>query len=88
MYYRIKNTLAGLAVATAILGLSWSIGHPPTQVSHDSVLDGADIGASSIEAGLDGIDSLRDTHKRNLGMRSQLTMPYFSFAPLLPRREG
>ncbi len=88
MYYRIKNTLAGLAVATATLGLSWSIGHPPTRMSPNAALDSTDIGASSIEAGVDGIDGLGDTHKRNLGMRSQLTMPYFSFAPLLPRREG
>jgi GntR family transcriptional regulator len=33
MYHRIKNTLAGLAVATAILGLSWSVGRPPTEIT-------------------------------------------------------
>ena len=92
MYYRIKNTLAGLAVATAILGLSWSIGHPPIGAIPNAGLDGADngsdIGASSIEAGLESLDGLRDAHKRNVGMRSQLSMPFFSFAPLLPRREG
>ncbi len=85
MYYRIKNTLAGLAVATAILGLSWSVGRPPVQAAaHQDFTAGA-IDVPGIQASVDVLDPVR---KRNRGMRSQLSMPYFSFAPLLPRREG
>jgi hypothetical protein len=85
MYYRIKNTLAGLAVATAILGLSWTAGRPPTELGAPQGFSATGIPSVGIEA---GIDALSDARKRNRGMRSQLSMPYFSFAPLLPRREG
>ena len=84
MYYRIKNTLAGLAVATAILGLSWSVGRPPVQAAGQDFSAGA-LDVPGIQA---SIDVLEQARKRNRGMRSQLSMPYFSFAPLLPRREG
>ena len=85
MYYRIKNSLAGLAVASAILGLSWTAGRPPTDLGAPQGLSATGIEAVGIEAGM---DALTDVRKRNRGMRSQLSMPYFSFAPLLPRREG
>ena len=80
MYYRIKNSLAGLAVASAILGLSWSAGHPPTDPGTP-----AGYQAAALDAGFDAAALAR---KRARGMRSQVSMPFFSFAPLLPRREG
>ena len=85
MYYRIKNTLAGLAVATAILGLSWSVGRPPIQTAAGQDFSAGALDVPGIQA---SIDVLEQARKRNRGMRSQLSMPYFSFAPLLPRREG
>ena len=44
-----------------------------------------DYSAPGIEAGL---DSLQLERKRARGMQSQLSMPFYSFAPLLPRRES
>ena len=90
MYYKIKNALVGLAVATAILGISYSVGRAPmapvarmTPAAQPS-LD-VDFSAPGIEAGIDEVQVVR---KRNRGMKSQLNMPFFSFAPLLPRRES
>jgi len=80
MYYKIKNTLVGLAVATFMVGVSYSVGHPPME--HHARVDFASPG---IDAQLDEVQIVR---KRNRGMRSQLSMPFFSFAPLLPRRES
>ena len=85
MYYRIKNTLAGLAVASAILGLSWSAGRPPTEVGATAGFEAVGMDAAALDAGIDPTQLAR---KRARGMRSQVSMPFFSFAPLLPRREG
>jgi hypothetical protein len=81
MYYKVKNTLASLAVAMTMLGVSYSVGRPPV----DAVAPRVDFGAPGIEAGL---DALQLEHKRAIGIRSQLSMPFYSFAPLLPRRES
>jgi hypothetical protein len=85
MYHRIKNTLAGLAVATAILGLSWSVGRPPTEITSPAGFQALGLETASLDAGIDPTALAR---KRARGMRSQVSMPFFSFAPLLPRREG
>ena len=84
MYYRIKNTLAGLAVASAILGLSWSAGRPPTEAA-PAGFHAIGLEAAALDAGIDATQLAR---KRARGMRSQVSMPFFSFAPLLPHREG
>jgi hypothetical protein len=85
MYHRIKNTLAGLAVASAILGLSWSAGRPPTEPAAPVGFQALSLEGASLDAGIDPTAMAR---KRARGMRSQVSMPFFSFAPLLPRREG
>ena len=85
MYHRIKNTLAGLAVATAILGLSWSAGRPPTEIGAPAAFPAVGLEAAALDAGIDAAQLAR---KRARGMRAQVSMPFFSFAPLLPRREG
>jgi len=79
MYYKLKNTLAGIAVAVALLGVSYAAGRPPT------ASDAArfDISSPSLETRL---DAPQLSHKHNL--RRSLSMPYFSFGPLLPRRES
>ena len=82
MYLKVKNTLASLALAVTMLGVSYSIGRPPMQVAETQRLD---YSAPGIEAGL---DSLQVERKRVRGMQSQLSMPFYSFAPLLPRRES
>ena len=94
MYYKLKNTLAGLAVAMSVLGMSYSIGHAPS----NSAAHFTGVLAQPAEAGtrIDftgtglqvEINELQSLRKRNRGMRTQLSMPFFSFAPLLPRRES
>jgi len=80
MYYKIKNTLAGLAVAMSMVGVSYSVGHPPTQSA---------VGMDYQKAGVAApLDELQAANKSLRSMRSQLSMPFYSFAPLLPRREG
>ena len=85
MYHKAKNTLASLAIAVTMLGVSYSIGRPPVQVVEAAPKVELDS-AASIEAGLDQLQQLEQ--KRALGARSQLSMPFYSFAPLLPRRES
>jgi len=82
MYHKVKNTLASLAIAVTMLGVSYSIGRPPMQVAEAPRVDFAQPG---IEAGL---DQLQVEHKRVRGIQGQLSMPFYSFAPLLPRRES
>ena len=80
MYHKVKNTLASLAIAMTMLGVSYSISRPPMHSAPR-----VNFAAPGIEAGL---DELQATRKRNRGMQSSLSMPFFSFAPLLPRRES
>ena len=80
MYYKIKNTLASLGVALSMLGVSFAVGHPPTAPTAQATLPSA-----GVEASLDELQAARASLR---GMRSQLAMPFYSFAPLLPRREG
>jgi hypothetical protein len=82
MYHKVKNTLASLAVAMTMLGLSYSVGRPPMA---QAAAPRVDFAAPGIEAGLDQLEVAR---KRDRGIRSQLSMPFYSFAPLLPRRES
>ena len=80
MYHKIKNTLAGLAVAMSMVGFSYSVGQPATQGTVKM-----DYKKPGVEVQLDEIQAAR---QRVRGMRSQMSMPFYSFAPLLPRREG
>ena len=84
MYHKVKNTLASLAVAITMLGVSYSVGRPPVQV--------AEANAPRVEMSGDleaGLDSLTAERKRELvGIRNAISMPFYSFAPLLPRRES
>ena len=83
MYHKAKNTLASLAIAVSMLGVSYSIGGAPIQVAEAAAKPG--FAPTGIEAGL---DSLSVERKRARGMQSQLSMPFYSFATLLPRRES
>ena len=82
MYFKIKNTLASLAVAMTMLGLSYSVGSAPVAQAAPIEVNFASPG---IEAGLDQLQAQR---KRDRGIQSQLSMPFYSFAPMLPRRES
>lgn len=80
MHHKVKNTLISLAAATFMVGVSYSVGHPPVESRPQ-----ANFATPGIDAQL---DELQLVQRRNRGMRSQLSMPFFSFAPLLPRRES
>jgi hypothetical protein len=82
MYTKVKNTLASLAVAMTMLGLSYSVGNAPMA---QAAAPRVDFAAPGIEAGLEGLEVAR---KVDRGVQSQLSMPFYSFAPLLPRRES
>lgn len=94
MYHKVKNTLASLAVTLTMLGVSYSVGGAPVkQVSApqiDYAAPGLEAGfEAGIDAGIDaGLDRLELARKRDNGVGSQLSMPFYSFAPLLPRRES
>ena len=83
MYTKAKNTLASLAIAVTMLGVSYSIGGAPLQVAEGAPK--VELEAASIEAGLENLSAER---KRVRGMQSQLSMPFYSFATLLPKRES
>ena len=78
MYYKLKNTLAALAVAVALLGISFAAGRPP--MASDAHLN---VTSPSLETGFDA-PQLPSKHR----LRRSLSMPYFSFGPVLPRRES
>jgi hypothetical protein len=84
MYHKAKNTLASLAIAVTMLGVSYSIGGAPIQVAEAAPKVELNS-AASIEAGLEGLTAER---KRARSARSQLSMPFFSFATLLPKQES
>ena len=64
------------------MGVSYSVGRPPMQVAEAPRVDFA---APGIDVGLDRLQAER---KRDLGIRNAISMPFYSFAPLLPRRES
>ena len=80
MYYKLKNTLSGLAITFAMLGVSYSIGNPPARFALQSPAVGQELPAP--------LDELQAARQSLRSMRSQLSMPFYSVAPLLPRREG
>jgi hypothetical protein len=83
MYHKAKNSLASLAIAITMLGVSYSIGGAPVQVAEAAPK--VELESASIEAGLETLSAER---KRVRGMQSQLSMPFYSFATLLPKRES
>lgn len=80
MYYKLKNTLVGLSISLSLLSMSYLVGQPP-MADKASRIDFSTPGFS-LQPEAEHI-----ARKRNLSIKRQLSMPYFSFAPLLPRRE-
>ncbi|HMB56383.1 MAG TPA: hypothetical protein VKM35_04145 [Arenimonas sp.] len=79
MYYKIKNTLAGLTVAMSMLAVSYTVGKPPQ----------AEIASFNLSS--PGINAQADeilVRRHSQGAKRQMVMPYFSFAPILPKRES
>ena len=78
MYHKVRNTLVAASVAMAMLGAGYGVGAPPSEYN-----TGLDL---STQADLDDSDLL--ARKRILGVQRHMAMPFFSFAPLLPRQGG
>ena len=78
MYHKVRNTLVAFTVALAMVGAGYGVGSPPND--HATGLQMADAVAAEQLDPLEG--------KRILGVRRRMSMPFFSFAPLLPRQGG
>ena len=80
MYAKFKNTLTGLVVAFAMLSVSYAIGTPPS--AHNNRIDALDT-AVALQA-----DTDLASRQRDRAMHRQLSMPFFSFARLMPKQGG
>ena len=80
MYHKVRNTLVAASVALAMLGAGYGVGAPPSAPEYNTGLD------LSTQADLDDADLL--ARKRILGVQRHMAMPFFSFAPLLPKQGG
>jgi hypothetical protein len=80
MYHKVRNTLVAATVAMTMLGAGYGVGNPPSEYR-------TAIGVSTqANASVDG--DLVAARKRILGVQRHMAMPFFSFAPLLPKRGG
>jgi hypothetical protein len=81
MYHKVRNTLVAASVAMAMLGAGYGVGAPPSEYS-----TGVDLSTQADLSDLSDTDLL--ARKRILGVQRHMAMPFFSFAPLLPRQGG
>ena len=81
MYQKVRNTLVAASVALAMLGAGYGVGSPPSEYNTGLGL------STQAELELDGDADLL-ARKRILGVQRHMAMPFFSFAPLLPRQGG
>jgi hypothetical protein len=79
MYHKARNTLVAAAVALAFLGAGYGAGNPPA----NDFRTGLELGS---QASVDAVGV--PARKRILGAQRHMAMPFFSFAPLLPRQGG
>jgi hypothetical protein len=78
MYHKARNTLVAASVALAMLAAGYGVGNPPSEYP-----TGLDLTAQS-GAAADVVAS----SKRARGVQRHMAMPFFSFAPLLPKQGG
>jgi len=83
MYAKLKTNLTGLAVALGILMVGYGLGEPPRSSAAIKAPTPllADVD-DALETGATAPPNRRGALKR------QMTMPYVSFAALLPRQES
>ena len=80
MYAKFKNTLTGLAVAVAMLSVSYAVGTPPQ--AHENRIVVLDANAVALQPTADL------TSRRDRAIHRQMSMPFFSFARLMPKQGG
>ena len=81
MYHKARNTLVAAAVALAFLGAGYGAGNPPAT----DFRTGLDLTSQASVTG-ESVDV--PVRKRVFGAQRHMAMPFFSFAPLLPRQGG
>lgn len=81
MHHKLKNTLTGLFVALGMLSMSYTAGDTPRQPVAKTELPATLIV-------LQADDVATPVRKRTPSRKSQMFMPYFSFAPILPKQES
>ena len=79
MYAKLKNTLTGLVVAFAMLTASYAISTPPAVHGNRMVV----LNAVALQ-----VDADLASRQRDRAMHRQLSMPFFSFARLMPKQGG
>jgi len=79
MYAKLKNTLTGLVVAVAMLSVSYAIGTPPAANGNQVIV--LNTVALQSDVGL-------ATRQRDRPIHRQMSMPFFSFARLMPKQGG
>ena len=82
MYHKARNTLVAVAVALAFLGAGYGAGNPPA----NEFRTGLELGSQASVEAVDAVDV--PARKRVLSVQRHMSMPFFSFAPLLPRQGG
>ena len=80
MYHKARNTLVAATVAMAMLSAGYGVGNPPSEYR-----TGIDL---STQADVVGDSDVLAARKRILGVQRHMAMPFFSFAPLLPKQGG
>lgn len=80
MYHKVRNSLVAATVALAMISAGYGAGSPPEQFGTSL----GEIAAQS--APLSATEAL--ARKRILGVQRHMAMPFFSFAPLLPKQGG
>jgi hypothetical protein len=83
MYHKVRNTLVAASVALAMLGAGYGIGAPPSAYGTADYATGIDLSTQA-----DNDDAAVLARKRILGVQRHMAMPFFSFAPLLPKQGG
>lgn len=82
MHSKIRNTLYSLAIALSMLAASYGVGQAPQAATGDRGL----AALTDARSAPDGRPARPG--KRAQAIRRHISMPYFSFGPLLPRRES
>ena len=80
MYHKVRNTLVAATVAMAMLSAGYGVGNPPSEFRSALAV------STQADAAVDG--DVLAARERILGVQRHMAMPFFSFAPLLPKQGG
>jgi hypothetical protein len=80
MHHKLKNTLTGLFVALGMIGLGFTTSQAPQRAMAITT----DAAPSSLVV----VRADTGTRKHAPSRKSGMVMPYFSFAPFLPKQES